>query len=75
MPKKETFEASMARLEAVVRELEQGDTTLERSMVLFEEGTKLSTALSKQLDEAEQKVAKLVKSQDGEWIEQPHEEG
>lgn len=36
-----TFEASMERLEAIVRQLEQGNVPLEESLKLFQEGTKL----------------------------------
>lgn len=74
MAKKVTFEESMQRLEAVVRELERGDITLEQSMTLFEEGTKLSALLAKQLDEAEQKVSVLMKGSDGELAAQPFAE-
>lgn len=74
MSKKVTFEDSMQRLEVIVRELERGDIALEDSMKLFEEGTKLSAALAKQLDAAEQKVSVLMKGADGEWLEQPLEE-
>lgn len=74
MAKKVTFEESMLELEAIVRELESGDIPLERSMKLFEEGTKLSAALSRQLDTAEQKVTLLLQKQDGAVEEQPFEE-
>ncbi len=50
-----TFESQMARLEEIVRLLERGESAAE-SMKLFEEGTKLSAALGKLLDKAEQKV-------------------
>ncbi len=46
----------MARLEEIVRLLERGEAPLAESMKLFEEGTKLSAALGKLLDKAEQKV-------------------
>lgn len=74
MSKKPTFEISMQRLEEIVRELERGDITLEQSMALFEEGTKLSAALSKQLDAAEQKVTVLLKDENGALTEQPFAE-
>lgn len=51
-----TFESQMARLEEIVRLLERGEAPLAESMKLFEEGTKLSAALGKLLDKAEQKV-------------------
>ena len=45
MPKKQTFEQAMARLEEIVRLLEKGDAPLEESMSLFEEGAKLAAQL------------------------------
>lgn len=57
--KKLSFEDSMARLEEIVRKMEQGDTPLAESVALFEEGTKLAASLHKLLDEAEQKVTVL----------------
>ena len=35
----QTFEASMARLEQIVRSMERGDVALEESLKLFQEGT------------------------------------
>lgn len=69
MAKKVTFEQSMQKLEQIVRELESGDITLEQSMKLFEEGTKLSASLTEQLDEAEKKVTVLMKNSDDKFIE------
>ena len=37
----QTFEASMARLEQIVRAMERGDVALEESLKLFQEGTEL----------------------------------
>ena len=37
--KKVTFEQAMARLEEIVKQLEQGDAPLEDALALFEEGT------------------------------------
>lgn len=75
MSKKVTFEESMQRLEAIVRELERGDIALEASMALFEEGTKLSAALAKQLDAAERKVTVLLPDGQGGIAEPPFESG
>ena len=38
---------------------------------MFEEGTKLIAACSKELDQAEQKVVKLMKGPDGAPVELP----
>ena len=69
-----TFEASMVRLEQIVRIMERGDAQLADSLALFEEGTKLIASCSKQLDQAEQKVVKLMKGADGAPVELPFEE-
>ena len=68
-----TFEQRIARLEAIVAALEKGDVQLADSLALFEEGTNLIAACSKQLDQAEQQVVKLMKSADGTPAELPFE--
>ena len=69
--KKMTFEQAMARLEEIVKLLEQGETPLEDALSLFEEGTKLMKKCSAQLDRAEQKVTKLLAGPDGTPVEEP----
>ncbi len=59
------FEEALARLEAIVAELERGELPLEDSMRIFEEGMKLSKVCLKMLEEAERKVEFLVKDKDG----------
>lgn len=71
--KKMTFERQIARLEEIVSALEQGDVQLADSLALFEEGTKLVAACTKQLDQAEQKVVKLMKGPGGAPVEEPFE--
>ena len=55
-----TFEKAMARLEQIVAALESGKCTLDESLKLFEEGTKLTCYCSKALKTAEQKIVKLT---------------
>ena len=69
MSKQATFEESMKRLEEIVSRMEQGSVTLEESLTLFEEGTGLVKQCSKQLDDAELKVVRLMKGPDGEPVE------
>ena len=69
--KKKPFEESMARLEEIVSILERGESTLDESLALFEEGTKLSASLGKLLDKAEQKVTVMQENMQGELVEQP----
>lgn len=73
--KKKSFEEQVSRLEEIVSQLEHGDVQLSDSLALFEEGTKLVTSCSRMLDEAEQKVVKLMKGADGAPVETPFEEG
>lgn len=63
--RKLSFEQSVARLQEIVSALEKGDAPLADSLKLFEEGTKLVSSCTAMLDQAEQKVVKLVKSGDG----------
>jgi exodeoxyribonuclease VII small subunit len=65
------FEASLAKLEEIVAQLERGDLSLEDSVKLFEEGTRLSAECRKQLEEAEGKVELLVKQRDGSMKREP----
>ena len=51
-----TFEEAMARLEEIVRELEEAELPLEQSLKVFEEGVRLSRLLNGKLSEAEEKV-------------------
>ncbi len=60
--KKMTFEQNMERLDAIVRQLERGEVSLEDGMKLFEEGTKISSVLQKQLDDATQKITLMTPS-------------
>lgn len=64
-----SFEQSLARLDEIVKRLENGDLPLDESMKAFEEGTALISMCTKMLDEAEQKVVKLKKGPDRQPIE------
>ena len=66
--KTQTFEAAMKRLEEIVAALEGGKCTLDESLKLFEEGTKLTAFCSAQLKNAEQKILKLTADGDGELL-------
>ena len=65
------FEQSLERLEEIVRLLERGETPLEESLGLFEEGTGLVRSCEKYLGQAEQKVVMLRASADGTPEETP----
>ncbi|MGQ9708409.1 MAG: exodeoxyribonuclease VII small subunit [bacterium] len=64
------FEQALAELEKIVKELETGNLSLEKSLVLFERGVKLARMCKEKLSEAELKVNKLIKEKEGEFTEQ-----
>lgn len=55
------FEAGLAELEQIVKQLESTELPLERALELFEKGMKLSERCRKQLSEAESRVEILLK--------------
>ncbi len=69
MEQSKSFEASMQRLEEIVRTMERGELPLDQSLKLFEEGTSLVRSCGTMLDEAELKIVKLMKGPDGEPVE------
>jgi exodeoxyribonuclease VII small subunit len=56
-----TFEAALSRLEQIVQRLEKGELALEESLVLYEEGVRLSRVCHGKLEEAEGKIEILLK--------------
>ena len=65
-----TFEASMQRLEQIVRAMERGDVALEESLKLFQEGTELVRSCNQLLDEAQLQVKKIMTAPDGSPVEE-----
>lgn len=59
MKKISEYEKSVKRLEEIVKLLENGQLSLEDSIRLYEEGTKLSAACYTELKNAEQKIIEL----------------
>ena len=62
-----TFEETFKNLEDIVNQLESGQETLEKSLELFEEGIKLSDICRAKLDNADQKIKKLIKKTDSSF--------
>ncbi|MDE2040088.1 MAG: exodeoxyribonuclease VII small subunit [Elusimicrobia bacterium] len=71
--KKDSFEASLQKLEELVRELEGGEKGLEESLEIFEQGITLAKTLAQQLQEAKQKVEVLTQ-QNGKSAKTPFTE-
>lgn len=63
--KKQTFETSLKELEKIVRRLEEGDSSLEDSLKLFEDGVKLSRECQERLNQAERRIEVLLKDENG----------
>jgi len=63
--KEPSFEEALKSLEVLVARLESGDTPLEESIRLFEEGMRLSEACRKRLDEADRKIELLLRKPGG----------
>jgi exodeoxyribonuclease VII small subunit len=68
-----SFESSLEELERIVRELEQGELPLERSLELFEQGVKLSRACQDRLNQAERRIEILMRDSQGRSVARPFE--
>lgn len=65
-----TFEQALARLEVIVKSLENGSAPLDDSLSMFEEGISLVRFCSDKLVNAENKIKVLVSDQNGNISEQ-----
>lgn len=71
--KPKTFETSLEELERIVRELEQGELPLEKSLELFEQGVKLSRECQERLNQAERRIEILTRDNQGRPTVKPFE--
>ena len=69
--KPKTFESSLEELERIVRELEQGDLPLEKSLELFEKGVTLSRECQNRLNQAERQIEILLRDNQGRPTTKP----
>lgn len=67
--RKESYEDLMGKLEGILKEMENGDISLEKSMQNYEEGIKISNKMYMLLNEAEGKVKILSKDGEKDYIE------
>ena len=63
-----TFEQALQQLEQIVQKLEKGELPLEESLALYEDGIRLSRLCHGKLEEAEGKIAMLMKDARGEPV-------
>ncbi|MCX7822197.1 MAG: exodeoxyribonuclease VII small subunit [Syntrophobacterales bacterium] len=70
-----TIEEAMARIELIVRQLEEGKLPLEESIKVFSEGMSLIDWCQKKLDEVQAKVQKILREDSGRsWKTEPFKE-
>jgi len=55
-----SFESTLERLHHIVQHLESGELDLEESLLLFEEGVRLSRASQARLNSAEKRIEELL---------------
>lgn len=60
------FEAAMKQLEEIVQKLERGDESLEASLDLYEQGTRLKALCEKKLEDARVRVERIRLDAKGE---------
>jgi exodeoxyribonuclease VII small subunit len=68
MPHTLSFEAAIAELETIVRELESGKVPLEKSIELYERGELLKKRCETLLKFAENRIEKITLSNAGEPV-------
>jgi exodeoxyribonuclease VII small subunit len=64
MTKRASFESQLSQLEQIVQSLEKGQLPLEDALKQFEQGIKLTRLCQKNLQEAQEKMEKLLNSYD-----------
>jgi exodeoxyribonuclease VII small subunit len=69
-----TFETSLEALEQIVRQLENGDLPLEKSLELFEQGIRLSRECQERLSQAERRIEILLRDNQGRPVVSPFTE-
>jgi exodeoxyribonuclease VII small subunit len=69
-----SFEASLEALEKIVRQLENGDLPLEKSLDLFEQGIRLSRECQDRLNQAERRIEVLLRDNQGRTVVNPYNE-
>ena len=63
--KPKDFEDALKQLEGIVKELEDGELSLENSLARFEQGVRLARFCSGKLEEAEKRIEMLQVGEDG----------
>ena len=61
---KMTYETAIKRIEEIISLLEKNEISLDESMKLFEEGSRLTAFCNEKLKKAEQKITELTDNND-----------
>ncbi len=64
--KPKDFEDALKKLEGIVKELEDGELSLEKSLARYEQGVRLARFCNSKLEEAEKRVEMLQTNSEGE---------
>ena len=67
------FEAALAELETIVKDLETGKVSLEDSIVAYERGMVLKAHCESKLRDAQMKIEKIVVGSNGSLSTEPFE--
>ena len=59
MNEKDNLELNMQKLATIVKELENGEISLEKAVELYSDGVKLSAVCRKQIDDAKIKITEV----------------
>ena len=65
--KTETFESALKKLEEMVDKLEDGSITLDEALKTFESGIYWSRECKKFLKNAEKRIERIIKNENGEY--------
>jgi exodeoxyribonuclease VII small subunit len=66
--KPKDFETALKKLEEIVKELEEGELSLEKSLERYEQGVRLARFCNAKLNEAEARIEMLQKDESGEPV-------
>lgn len=64
-----SFEDALNELEAIVKQLEQGELSLDQSLDQYAQGVKLSRLCLTKLNAAEEKITKVISEVNGNIVE------
>ncbi|MBI2344203.1 MAG: exodeoxyribonuclease VII small subunit [Deltaproteobacteria bacterium] len=67
----QTFEDALSALDQHVRQLEKGDLSLDASLTIFEEGTRLVRLCESMLQAAKGRIDQLIADTDGNMRTEP----